>query len=74
VFARGADYAAGGVYEEHVEVGRVAGEAEHGCFHVFLVAGKVDEGQYLGGFVADFFGGATVGEVLYLESEIHCLF
>lgn len=48
-----ADQASVGADDEHDKVGGAGGEAEEGGFEVLLVAGQVDEGNDLGGFVAD---------------------
>ena len=40
-------------HHEHAEVGQVSRHAEHGGLEVLLVAGQVDEGDDLWGFLTD---------------------
>lgn len=40
-------------HHEHTEVGQVSGHAKHGGLQVLLVTGQVDEGDDLGGALAN---------------------
>lgn len=52
-----------GAHHQHGEVGTVAGEAEDGGLQVLVVTGEIDEGDHLGGALADLLGRAGLAVV-----------
>lgn len=60
-----------GAHHQHGEVGTVAGEAEDGRLQVLVVSGQIDEGDHLGGALADLLRCPRLAVVHHLPTYRH---